>query len=214
MPAPKLIHQIWIGPKKRPDIWMVSVKQFCQDFGYEYVLWDDQKVYELTMVNRQFYDKEPTYNGKSDILRYEILYQYGGAYIDADSFITFPDRLNNLLENFNTDAGFGFEINGRLVCGGVSISIKESQFMKKCIEEIPLRDMTQMAWISIGPQLITDLVIRHQSEIKLTLYKSTVFYPIRWHGIQDINLHTKTVLPPESVMFQYGYSTNNLETKI
>jgi len=62
--------------------------------------------------------------------------------------------------------------------------------------------------------LVTELAIKHQHEIPLTYYKSTIFYPRRWHGIQDINLHTTVEIPPESVMFQYGYSTNNLETKI
>ena len=213
MIIPKLVHQIWIGPKKRPDIWMDSVRDFCKTEGFEYVLWDDQKVSEMEMVNRSWYDNEPTYNGKSDILRYEILYQYGGVYIDADSFITSPEKLYKLLSEFNGDAGFGFEIDNQLVCGGVSMSIKNSEFMKRCIAEIPKRDMTQMAWISIGPRLITDICVRHR-DIPITFYKSTTFYPIRWHGIQDVNLHTKMELPPESVMFQYGYSTNNLEGKI
>lgn len=211
---PKLVHQIWIGPKKRPDIWMDSVREFCKSCGYEYVLWDDQKVSEMQMINKSFYDAETTYNGKSDILRYEILYQNGGIYIDADSFIVKPFQLDMLIKRFDRDAGFGFEIDGQLACGGVSLAIKESQFMKKCIEEIPRRDMSKMAWISIGPQLITDMSAKYQNEIPLAFYKSTIFYPRRWHGIKDIHMHEKMQLPPESVMFQYGYTTNNLESQI
>jgi len=86
--------------------------------------------------------------------------------------------------------------------------------MKKFMDGIPKRNFNLLAWQSIGPQLITDLSIRHQKEIPLVFYKSTVFYPRRWHGIQDIHMHEKIQLPPESVMFQYGYSTNNLESKI
>jgi mannosyltransferase OCH1-like enzyme len=168
----------------------------------------------MDMVNKSWYDKEPTYNGKSDILRYEILYQNGGIYIDADSFIMRPFQLDSLIQQFNRDAGFGFEVDGRLVCGGVSLAIKGSLFMQKCIEELPKRDMSLMAWQSVGPALITELSARYHSEIPLCFYKSTVFYPRRWHGIQDIQMHEKIELPPESVMFQYGYSTNNLETKI
>jgi mannosyltransferase OCH1-like enzyme len=214
MSIPKLVHQIWIGPKKRPDIWMDSVRNFCLEKGYEYVLWDDQKVSEMNMVNREWYDKEETYNGKSDILRYEILYQNGGIYIDADSFIIKFDQLDKIISEFNRDAGFGFEIDNKLACGGVSLAKKESLFMKKCIDEIPKRDFNLLAWQSIGPQLITDLSIKYQKEIPLVFYKSTIFYPRRWHGIQDIKMHEKMELPPESVMFQYGYSTNNLESKI
>ena len=32
----------------------------------------------------KIYNIEPTYNGKSDLLRYLILYAYGGIYVDAD----------------------------------------------------------------------------------------------------------------------------------
>jgi mannosyltransferase OCH1-like enzyme len=211
---PKIIHQIWIGPKKRPDIWMDTFRKFCQEFDYEYVLWDDKKVSEMEMENKYFYNLEQTYNGKSDILRYEILYQYGGTYVDADSVLLKAEKFHELLSSFDKDAGFGFEIDGKLACGGVSLAKKHSEFMKKCIEEIPTRNMNLLAWQSIGPQLITDLSIKYQNIIPMTFYKSTIFYPRRWHGIQDIDLHNKVEIPEESVMFQYGYSTNNLETKI
>jgi hypothetical protein len=86
--------------------------------------------------------------------------------------------------------------------------------MKLCIDEIPKRDMSRMAWQTVGPQLITDLWMKWKSVIPIMLFKSKVFYPIRWHGIQDVEMHKKMDMPPESVMFQYGYSTNNLESKI
>jgi mannosyltransferase OCH1-like enzyme len=209
-----IIHQIWIGPNKRPDIWMDTVTQFCQKFGYEYMLWDDKRVSELKMVNREFYDTEPTFNGKSDILRYEILYQYGGMYVDADMVVINPGRLHTLIQEFKTDCAFGFEVNQRLICGAVTLAVKESRFIKKCIEELPKRDMTQMAWISIGPQFITDLAAKYSAEIPLTVYDSSVFYPIRWHGINDINVHTQMCFPDSTVMFQYGYTTNGLDAKL
>lgn len=39
---------------------------------------------------------------------------------------------------------------------------------------------------------------------------SHFFYPISWIGIADPDLHTKININPESFMFQYGISTNNL----
>ena len=212
---PKIVHQIWIGPKKRPDIWMDGVKKFAEKFGYEYKLWDDDAVSKLTMINKTWYDKEPTYNGKSDILRYELLDQFGGVYIDADMAVVRPEGLDKLIKGVgNRDCAFGFEVDNQLICGAVTFAVKGSKFIKKCIEVLPTRDMTQLAWISVGPKLITDLVIKYQTQIPLAVYKSTVFYPLRWHGIQDVYLHTKMIFPEDTVMFQYGYSTNNLESKI
>jgi len=208
------IHQIWIGPKARPDIWMNTVKAFAEKYNHEYIVWDDKKVSELTMINKVWYDRELTYNGKSDILRYELLNQFGGVYIDADMVIVNGERMNTLIKDFNTDCAFGFELDDKLICGAVMIAVQGSKFVQKCIEEVPLRDMRQLAWLSVGPKLITDLYIRHKNEIPMTLYRSVVFYPIRWHGIKDINMHTKFCFPPETATFQYGYSTNNLESYV
>ena len=92
---PKIVHQIWIGENKRPDIWMDTVKKFCNDYGYEYKLWDDNTVNTLNLINKQYYDMEPqihlnkkNYQLKADILRYELLYSFGGIYIDADIVIS------------------------------------------------------------------------------------------------------------------------------
>jgi len=214
MYIPKIVHQVWIGPNKRPDCWMDSVRAFCTEYGYEYKLWDDETVSKLQMVNRSFYESEQTYHGKSDILRYEVLYQFGGVYIDADSYIVKPEKLNALLEEFNDDAGFGYERNGELICGGVSMSKKHSRFIHACIDVIPHRDMRQAPWISVGPMLITDLYRSLHTVINVRLYPSKTFYPIPWHGIQTIDAHKHINIPEESVMFQYGYSTNNLGSQI
>lgn len=84
---PKIIHQIWIGdkaapPKKWLDTW--SRTFMSQNPGYVYVLWRDDDLKHLKMHNRALYDAEPTLPGKADVARYEILYRYGGVYVDAD----------------------------------------------------------------------------------------------------------------------------------
>lgn len=214
MLIPKIVHQIWIGPNKRPDCWMDSVRDFCNTFGYTYMLWDDTRVHNLSMTNRSAYNYEKTYHGKSDILRYEILYQFGGVYIDADSVIVRPEKFHTILSEFNADAGFGFERDNELICGGVSISIKGSKFMNSCIREIPLRNMKLAPWISVGPILITDIFNRERHLYEIKIYPSKIFYPVSWHGIQTIDAHKTTNIPEESVMFQYGYSTNNLGSQI
>lgn len=211
---PKIVHQIWIGPNKRPDCWMNSVRDFCKEYNYKYKLWDDEAVSTLDMINRSFYESQNTYYGKSDILRYEILYQFGGAYIDADSYILKADKFNNILEEFTEDVGFGYETDGALICQGVSISQQHSKFINECIKAIPTRNLNQAAWLSVGPMMITDLYKIFHKTITIKLYPSKVFYPVSWHGITSIDAHKNIDIPEESVMFQYGYSTNNLQDKI
>jgi mannosyltransferase OCH1-like enzyme len=193
---------------------MDGTKRFAEKYGFQYMLWDNEAVSKLTMVNRDIFEGQTQYCGKADVLRYEILHQYGGVYIDADMAITRPEQLDALIKGFDKDCGLGFEVDNKLICNAVILAIKGSAFMKCCIDALPKRDFTQLPWISTGPMLVTDMVVKYQTQIPVTLYRSTVFYPVRWHGIKDIDLHTKMVLPSETVMFQYGYSTNNLEDKI
>lgn len=81
---PKIIHQIWLGspfPEKYKafrDSWLRHHP------GWEYKLWTDKDIAELKLYNQALYDMSVNYGEKSDIARYEILYRFGGLYIDTD----------------------------------------------------------------------------------------------------------------------------------
>ena len=48
------------------------------------VLWTDEQVAGLTLFNQAAFDAAPNFGEKSDILRYELLYAFGGVYVDVD----------------------------------------------------------------------------------------------------------------------------------
>lgn len=84
---PRIIHQIWLG-KPNPQI-KKMMHTFANDYlatypGWRYVLWDEEKLASLSMINRDLYEQEPAYDCKSDIARLEILNQFGGLYLDSD----------------------------------------------------------------------------------------------------------------------------------
>jgi len=208
---PNIIHQIWIGPNTRPDVWMDTVRKFCHEFGYEYKLWDNDAAANFPLVNRVAYNTVKEYCGKADILRYEILHKYGGIYIDADSVILKGDKLHKLITEFDDDCGFGYEIDNERICNGVILAKESSQFLKLCIDNLNSRDfVSHHPWISIGPMYITELYNKYKDQIKIKTYARTIFYPRPWQDIYQIDLHKYTNIPEESVMFQYGYSTNFL----
>ena len=82
---PKIVHQIWIGPNKRPDVWMDSVRLFCVEYGYEYRLWQEREIDALSpeLRNKDRYDSALQFCGKADIVRYDILHRFGGIYIST-----------------------------------------------------------------------------------------------------------------------------------
>ena len=88
---PKIIHQLWVGPKKPP----LKEIQTWKDMNptWDHMFWTDQSIKEHFpngFYNQKQYDDMPEWNGKCDIARYEILQKFGGFFIDADSIALRP----------------------------------------------------------------------------------------------------------------------------
>lgn len=82
---PKIIHQIWLGPKAPPSYFSKygeSWKKHHPD--WEYRLWTDKEVAELDFELKDLYMRTPNWGEKSDILRAELLERFGGLYADTD----------------------------------------------------------------------------------------------------------------------------------
>jgi len=179
MKIPKIIHQIWIGPKPAPKF-MHTWKDYHPD--YEYVLWDEKKIEKdlFPMINQHIYDlygKEKTqiWNGRSNPLRYEILHKYGGIYIDADTIC-----LRRLDDFFLEDEIFAAYINekerGDRIASGVIGCVKNNIVMEKCIWDLNKKTKIERpSFIFVGPVYFTNIVKKYNLNIKL--YPSYYFYP-------------------------------------
>lgn len=84
---PKIIHQIWIG-SPLPDgyeQYMDSWVKHHMGRDWQYILWTDEKVEKIKpLYNQSYYDEHPNYGVKADILKWELIYRYGGIYADLD----------------------------------------------------------------------------------------------------------------------------------
>lgn len=110
---PKVIHYCWFGGKPIPDKnkrWMESWQRFCPD--YEIIEWNESN-YD---VSKNLYMKQ-AYEAKKwgfvpDYARLDIIYQYGGIYLDTD--VEIICNLDNLLYQ---KAFAGFESNDYVALG-------------------------------------------------------------------------------------------------
>ena len=84
---PKIIHQIWLGDQSQRPINLMKTWEDMNP-GWVYKLWTDDNLPKL--ICQEQFDKMKGLHGKADILRYELLYKYGGFYIDADSECVLP----------------------------------------------------------------------------------------------------------------------------
>lgn len=81
----KLIHQIWVGPRPLPAKsvrFVEEIRKLHPD--YEYRLWADADLLPENFSNLQYILATPIQAQKADIMRYEILYRFGGVYLDID----------------------------------------------------------------------------------------------------------------------------------
>jgi len=235
---PKIIHQIWIGSNPRPTKWIQTVKDFAAEYGYKYMLWGDKSVDELGIdtfeglrdVYKMFMGQIA---GKADIVRLLALYKYGGIYIDADSVITKPEKFAAFLEKNRAGVFFGWENmtksftrklgnidaqikrTSKMVANGLIGAKKGHPFIKKLLDGIAESVASNTpgdkleAWRVLGPHYTTKTYNSARQEFPdVHVYPMKYFYPRHWHGITDPELHTKVKIPGESMLFQYGYSTN------
>lgn len=209
---PKIIHQIWIGPNKPPEKWINTIKDFVkQNPGWKYILWDDESIAELGLINSNEYDNEKSYNGKSDVIRYEVLFRYGGIYIDADTIWLKNRSFDELLD---AKSGFFLSYETYKENGLASSVVGSSQYnpityyIIKNMENITTLCKGIPAFKTVGPYILD----RSLTPIKdiITVHPSYYFFPTFWVGNGKEKRDFKTLKNKykDSFLFQYGYSTN------
>lgn len=130
---PTTFHLIWLGsppPERYPQI----TKQLkALHPGYTVKLWTDAEANHYKMINRKAFDAATNYGEKSDIFRYEILYNEGGMYIDGDFDIL--KSFKNLFHACNFFAGMAYDNHIHLYNGLIGCTPKHP-IIKLCIADL------------------------------------------------------------------------------
>ena len=84
-PVPKVLHQIWIGPRppETTEVW----REHSIRHGWEYKLWDEGALEELGVRDHSTYRHMRELGdlpGAVDVARYLVLSGQGGLYLDCD----------------------------------------------------------------------------------------------------------------------------------
>ncbi len=129
---PKVIHYIWLGGNKMPNIVKKCIKSWqkcCPD--YQIKRWDETN---LDLNKYQF--AKDAYNAKkwafaSDVFRFDILYNEGGIYLDTDVEIL----KNGCLDKFlNHEFFTGFETKEMVAPGLILGAEKNCDLTKDVLE--------------------------------------------------------------------------------
>jgi glycosyltransferase involved in cell wall biosynthesis len=170
---PKIIHQIWIGPLPPPQEMMDTWRRKHPD--WEYMVWRDLTGWE----NQAQIDAMSEWNGRADIMRYEILERFGGVLVDADS-ICVQALDSSFLEHKAFACWENETVRPGLIAAGYVGAEEGSPFMRACIDAIKTRSLAgRRAWETVGPGLITELAKDHP---ELHVYPARTFIPMHCTG--------------------------------
>jgi mannosyltransferase OCH1-like enzyme len=207
---PKIIHQIWLGgtlPERFND-WVNSWNKWE---GWEYWLWTDEDVKNLILINSELYDAAPNYGEKADILRLEILYQFGGLYVDTDMECLIPDFFEFANHEYSFYCGIHpLEIiwksdQCKFTLGNAIIaSAAYHPVLENIIKELSLHANDYIKGGTLartGPRFITNQIVNNLELLGSDgiIFPTTFFYPIRKKEIHSHQL----LLRPESAAVHY-----------
>lgn len=174
---PKIIHQIWIGNKIKPDFCLNSWKEKHPD--YIYILWTEEEIKKRNMqfICQKQIDQNKHLCGKADIMRYEILYKYGGVYIDSDTYCLekIDDLMNEEHLHYENET-----IRPNLIVNGFIFVKPKNKIIEKCINTIKnINDINiKDPHIITGPSLITE--IYNENKYNINILPSYTFLPYHY----------------------------------
>ncbi|KNC83799.1 hypothetical protein SARC_03975 [Sphaeroforma arctica JP610] len=192
--------------------WMATFRTWCAANGFEYMLWDNNNIRSVLTENSAVFDAEPQYCGKADVARLEILYKYGGIYIDSD--------MVDLGKDFGPFVGQEKE-NARGLANSVIGSSRGNLITYTLLKLQPMFFWgcpTAHPFERTGPLMFDHVLYSIFSHI--TIFPFYVFFPFFWGHTPGQAAHKPMTVAeyntayPLSFTVQCGYSTNNLETTL
>lgn len=163
MQTPKIIHYIWLGGKPLPKIakkCIKSWKKFCPD--YEIKRWDETNL-DLTDNYVQDAIAAKKFAFASDAIRFKILKEYGGIYLDIDVELIKP------IDEFLNEKLFMCFENDNYVAPGLICGCEPNH---EVINEIcdyyktakfDCSDLTKMVTVCA---IVTNILVKHGLKLK------------------------------------------------
>lgn len=153
---------------------------------WEYTLWtnDRERTRGVPWKYQRLINLQREWNGKADLMRYELLLEHGGLCVDADSECILP-----LPDSFLEHDAFACWENEKHLPGTVATGYLAaragSPLMKDVLDTINLRARdprwpADPAWRTVGPVIFTEVAKRHP---ELFVYPAKCFIPDHYSGV-------------------------------
>ena len=205
---PHIVHIIWLGGKMPEKFNDYVQSWYDKESDWTHIFWTDSPAnYDrgtliatsfeqitaaikkgvkriavdtrnLVYDNKVFYDKSPNYGGRSDILKWEIVYRFGGVYVDTDFECLKPlDHLHDLYDFYT---GIQTLDTAYLQLGAALYAARPGHpILKECVEGIKHNQHIPMIVVQTGPIHFTRSMLKaadKDGNIDIA-FPSTYFYP-------------------------------------
>lgn len=108
----KIVNLVWLGDKPIYDKYQESIKQYLPD--WEIKIWTDKDFEDVKCPYFRFKMKYRQWAVASDYVRFKILYENGGLYVDTD--VQFLQGIDDLVDKGNF---LGTEFISKRISSGV-----------------------------------------------------------------------------------------------
>lgn len=166
---PKVVHWVWLGPGTLPAehrAWMQG--WLDRHPGWRGRLWRDAEIPRLR--NQIEYDRARTWAQKSDVLRYEILLDHGGVYLDTDM-----ECVRNIEELLAGVPAFAAAENDDLLGNAVLGALPNHPWMHHVVTELPRAFQDHLLTLDqTGPAFLTAHTLGRED---VAIFPSRTFYP-------------------------------------
>ena len=203
---PKIIHQIHIGGSElsnQEKEWQDSWKKLNPE--WEHIMWDDLKIeQDLSITYPKILKNCKNYSEKSDILRFEILYQYGGLYVDTDFECLKP--IDALLKDEKIVL---YWQQPQKICGAFFGATKKNSDVKLLIDGLPSREQSHGGKISdckYGPVYITEILGPKKGRPDGRDSPKKTVYPYLWYEVHRKSEDFSKTCPEAHAVHHWGGS--------
>lgn len=189
---PPIIHYCWFGKKEIPQVYKEYINNWKRNCpNYEIVKWDESNYdYKKITYMRQAYDAGK-YAFVSDYARLDIIYNYGGIYLDVD--VEIVKNLDTLRRNRmfcgfergnNVATGLGI---GAIKNHGLIGELRDIYHNKMFIDD--LGRLNLKTCVEYQTEYLEELGLKLNGQIQnigdAKIYPRTVLAPIDFYGIYN-----------------------------
>jgi hypothetical protein len=173
---PRIIHRVWLGSEPMPDDFRRYGETWREHHpDWEMRLWTDGNLPELSC--QEAFSRSRHHLERSEVLRYELLRQFGGVYVDTD--LECLRSIEPLIEGITA---FGAWERPRRVGTCVLGSVPHHPAFERVVEEVSRTAGRGDQGKSTGPTFLTPILTAFPD---VTIVEKATFHPVKRDGAAE-----------------------------